>query len=147
VELLLCGAEVSNNRMEIDLIDRAFSHWRLDEKIEQPGLARVKPGQQETASAKRCQHGLDNAGSTERCQGSIKRIAAGLEDQCCSFRRFRVSRGYSAFHHPIDRYHLPQTVREYNKTGSHAFSCGYKGLCKEGSSGSFPVISSERCYV
>ena len=77
----------------------------------------------------------------------VKRIAAGLEDQCCSFRRFRVSRGYSAFHHPIDRYHLPQTVREYNKTGSHAFSCGYKGLCKEGSSGSFPVISSERCYV
>ena len=69
VKLLLCAAEVGDDGIKIQFLDRSLPHRRLGEEVVQYGVAPRSMGEQEAASAERSQNGFCDAGSTQRCKG------------------------------------------------------------------------------
>ena len=92
------GAEVGDDRVELRFRFGTPLTRCLDEEIEQQRLVSLLPGEQETAAAKRCEHGFDDAGGCKGRQHRIECIAARIVHAHAGLGGLRMTCRDGAFH-------------------------------------------------
>ena len=130
MEFLGRGAEIGQDREEVELFGRAASARRLDEEIVEAGPALGGARHQEAAAAQRAEHRLGNGRRAESGQRRVERVAAVVKDLTRGLGRCRMTAGHGALlrlalsdHSPTRHQHDPQRCCTRRRVATPCQTC------------------------